>query len=67
MLIPASFADQVLPTFDSPKVAKARLPSWFLGVVTLASMGFFVRTGDFLNDRLVTFSTAARLAFIRKW
>ncbi len=45
-----------IPTFDSPKVAKPRLPS-----------PFFVPGGDFFNDRLVTFCTAVWPMFIRKW
>lgn len=51
-------------TFDSPKVAKARLPppvqSWETGC-------FFVPGGDISNDRLVTFLMAAWPQFIRKW
>jgi hypothetical protein len=46
----------IIPTFDSAKVAKPRLPS-----------PFFVACGDFFNDRLVTFCTAVWPMFIRKW
>jgi hypothetical protein len=41
----------LLSTFDSPKVAKARLP-----------LPFFVSSGDIFNDRLVTFYSAVMLA-----
>jgi len=55
------------PTFDSPKVAKARLPLPFSCVDGGSHHCFFVLGGDFLNDRLVTFYTAVGLTFIRKW
>lgn len=49
-------------TFDSPKVAKARLPppirSWVTGC-------YFVPDGDIFDDRLVTYWMAARPQFIR--
>jgi hypothetical protein len=45
-----------ISTFDSPKVAKPRLP-----------IPFFVPGGDFFDDRLVTFCTAVWPMFIRKW
>ena len=45
-----------IATFVSPKVAKPRLP-----------IPFFVANGDFLYGRLVTFLTAVRFVFIRKW
>jgi hypothetical protein len=48
------------PTFDSPKVAKARLPTPFLIHLLAFSMSFFVPGGDILIGRLVTFSTAAK-------
>jgi hypothetical protein len=47
------------PTFDSPKVAKARLPAPFLAHRLAFPMSFFVPGGDILIGRLVTFSTAA--------
>lgn len=55
------------PTFDSPKVAKARLPTPFFAHVLAFSMSFFVSGGDILNGRLATFLTAMKLQFIRKW
>lgn len=44
----------LLSTFDSPKVAKARLP-----------LPFLVSSGDIFNDRLLTFYSAVMLSFIR--
>ena len=67
MLPTALFTSVVLPTFDSPKVAKARLPLPFFSVEAKGFAYFFVPGGDFLNDRLVTFCTAVRPMFIRKW
>jgi hypothetical protein len=55
------------PTFDSPKVAKARLPTPFLIHLLAFSMSFFVPGGDMLIGRLATFSTAAKFYFIHKW
>lgn len=43
-----------LSTFDSPKVAKARLP-----------LPFFISSDDIFNDRLLTFYSAVMLSFIR--
>ena len=44
-----------IPTFDSPKVAKARLPIPLNTQEMYVTMSFFVSGGDFLDDRLVTF------------
>ena len=56
MLVHRKFMTNTTPTFDSPKVAKPRLPT-----------PFFVSGGAFFNDRLVTFCTAVRPRFIHKW
>ena len=52
------------PTFDSPKVAKARLPFPILSKSDACGDSFFVRSGDILDDRLVSFLTIAGNAFI---
>lgn len=46
---------RLVPTFDSPKAAKARLP--FPAYLQVFGCGyeFFVEAGDILDDRLVTF------------
>lgn len=67
MLPTALFTSVVLPTFDSPKVAKARLPLPFFSVEAKGFAYFFVPGDDILNDRLVTFCTAVGPMFIRKW
>jgi hypothetical protein len=48
------------PTFDSPKVAKARLPTPFFVHLLASPASFFVSGGDIFNGRLVTFSSAAK-------
>jgi hypothetical protein len=48
------------PTFDSPKVAKARLPTPCFVHLLASPLSFFVPGGDIFNGRLVTFSTAAK-------
>ena len=67
MLVQARFLVVTIPTFVSPKVAKPRLPSPFFEVIVATVGCFFIPSGDFLNDRLVTFLTAVRPIFIRKW
>ena len=52
----------LISTFDSPKVAKARLP--LPGVVPTS---FFAYRGDILFGHLVTFSMAAFSIFILLW
>lgn len=54
-------------TFDSPKVAKARLPHPVNGKARKQIVSFFVSGGDIFADHLVTFSPAAWPTFIRKW
>ena len=56
MLVHSWLRATTIPTFVSAKVAKPRLPT-----------PFFVPGGDILNDHLVTFLTAVRPRFIRKW
>jgi len=51
-----------LSTFDSPKVAKARLPTRGAHRRPLFAQG-----GDIFDDRLVTFSTAVRPPISYKW
>ena len=53
-----------VPTFDSPKVAKARLPIQLWLQVMDEETTFFVPGGDILDDRLVTFLTIGRNMFI---
>jgi hypothetical protein len=67
MLVHARLMGAIMPTFDSPKVAKPRLPSPFPAVVVDTAGHFFVLSGDFLNDRLVTFLAAVGPMVIRKW
>lgn len=57
----------MIPTFDSPKVGKSEAPHHALAMMRVMTDSFFVPGGDILNDRLVTFYSAARLYFIRKW
>ena len=54
-------------TFDSPKVAKARLPHPVNGTTRWQTVSFFVSGGDIFADRLVTFCSAVWPTFIRKW
>ena len=54
-------------TFDSPKVAKARLPIPCVNAGYREICSFFVSGGDIFADRLVTFLTAVWPTFIRKW
>jgi hypothetical protein len=49
------------PTFDSPKVAKARLPIPFYLQVMDVGATFFVLDGEIFYDRLVTFLTIVRI------
>jgi hypothetical protein len=56
-----------IPTFDSPKVAKARLPIPFGLQVKVVAMNFFVPGGDILDDRLVTFLTIVGNLFVEWW
>ena len=44
----------LIPTFDSPKVAKARLPIPLYSQIMGARTTFFDSDGDILDDRLVT-------------
>lgn len=67
MLIQGRFVAATISTFVSAKVAKPRLPSPFIAVIVDTTGCFFVPSGDFLNDHLVTFLTAVRPIFIRKW
>ena len=53
-----------IPTVDSPKVAKARLPIPLFWDVTGTKKCFFVPGGDILDDRLVTFLTITGNIFI---
>ena len=46
-----------IPTFDSPKVAKARLPFPLNTQEMHVTLSFFVPSGAILDDRLVTFFT----------
>ena len=45
----------LVPTFDSPKVAKARLPCPSYLQLLNVEMSFFVAGGDIFDDRPVTF------------
>ena len=55
----------LIPTFGSPKVDKSEAPHHALAMMRVMKDSFFVPGGDILNDRLVTFCSAARLYFIR--
>jgi len=57
----------MIPTFDSPKVDKSEAPHHAPAMMGVLTDSFFVPGGNILNDRLVTFYSAARLYFIRKW
>ena len=65
-MMPENKADMPaeIPTFDSPKVAKARLP---LPLSLRGMKSFFVSSGDIFNDHLVTFSMIAEESFIEEW
>ena len=63
----ASLQYRFSSTFDSPKVAKARLPHPVNGTARRQTFSFFVSGGVIFADRLVTFCTAVWPIFIRKW
>lgn len=56
-----------IPTFDSPKVAKARLPFPLFWEVTEMAICFFVPGGDIFDDRLVTFLMIVGNLFVEWW
>lgn len=74
-------AQRISPTFDSPKVGKSEAPWWnarrwaFFSckkrtkrTYRRAGRGsFFAESGDIVNGRVVTFSTAVWILFSRKW
>lgn len=62
---PVWLPNYVPSTFDSPKVAKARLPHPTNGIARTQTVAFFVSGGAIIADRLVTFYSAVEPMFIR--